>query len=204
MQARTTGDARPSGEAELVAASQRGDPRAFNEIVTLYQGQAYNLAYRTLGEPEAAADATQEAFLNAYRHIGQYRGGSFRAWLLRIVTNACYDEFRRRQRSPQTAPLEPGEDEMALPVPDSSPTPEERALQGELQRHLMSGLASLPYDQRVTVVLSDVQGLSYEEIAEATGAELGTVKSRLSRGRAHMRDFLLRAGELSPARHRHT
>ncbi len=193
------------GEGELIAASQGGDPRAFNEIVAMYQGQAYNLAYRTLGEPEAAADATQEAFLNAYRHITQYRGGSFRSWLLRIVTNVCYDEFRRRQRSPQTSPLQPdGDEDAAIPeFPDAGPTPEERAERGDLQRHLMAGLSILPYEQRVAVILSDVQGMSYEEIAAATGTELGTVRSRLARGRARMRDFLLRSGELSTARYRH-
>ncbi len=192
-------------EADLIAASQRGDAWAFNGLVSLYERQVYNLAYRTLGDPEAAADATQEAFLSAYRHINQYRGGSFRGWLLRITTNCCYDEFRQRQRIPQSISLDQAKEEDAAPdPPDQDPTPEEAALQGDLQRHLQAGLATLPYEQRVVVVLSDVQGMSYEEIAEVTGTSLGTVKSRLSRGRAHLRDFLVASGELSFAKGRHT
>lgn len=191
-------------ENGLIGASRDGDARAFNQLVADYQGQVYNLAYRILSEPESAADATQDAFLSAYRNIRQFRGGSFRAWLMRIATNACYDELRRRKRSPQAASLDQALDEDTAPEPpDREPTPEERIIRRDMQQHLQRGLATLPYDQRVVVVLSDVQGLSYEEIAEVTNASLGTVKSRLSRGRAHMRDFLVRSGELSPARFRH-
>ncbi|MCL5027181.1 MAG: sigma-70 family RNA polymerase sigma factor [Chloroflexi bacterium] len=191
-------------ENELIGASQAGDTPAFNQLVVAYQTQVYNLAYRMLSEPESAADATQEAFLSAYRHIRQFRGGSFRAWLLRIATNACYDELRRRRRSPQAASLDQAMDEEGTPEPpDRDPTPEEAVLHRDLQQHLQRGLAGLPYEQRVVVVLSDVQGLSYEDIAEVTNASLGTVKSRLSRGRAHLRDFLERSGELSPAPYRH-
>jgi RNA polymerase sigma-70 factor (ECF subfamily) len=191
-------------EPALITASQQGDPRAFNQLVAAYQTQVYNLAYRTLSDAEAAADAAQEAFLSAYRHIRQFRGGSFRAWLLRIATNCCYDEFRRRGRSPQSTSLERALEEDGAPEPpDREPTPEERLLSRDLQRHLQQALATLPHDQRVVVVLSDVQGMSYEEIAEATGASLGTVKSRLSRGRAHLRDFLVRSGELPLSRFRH-
>ncbi len=90
-------------EQALIRAAQRGDLNAFNELVLLYQGRVYNLAYRIMGDGDAAADASQEAFISAYRAIGGYRGGSFRAWLMRIVTNACYDELRRRRRRPASS-----------------------------------------------------------------------------------------------------
>jgi RNA polymerase sigma-70 factor (ECF subfamily) len=187
-------------EQTLIQDAQRGHLDAFNELVLLYQNQAYNVAYRIMGDSDSAEDATQEAFISAYRAISRYRGGSFRAWLLRIVTNACYDELRRRKRRP-TSSLE------ALYVTDVAPGdpfvngaegPEAYAQRQDLNQALHAGLQTLPPDQRVVLVLSDVQGYDYREIAEITGVSLGTVKSRLSRARAKMRDFLLDQGELLP------
>jgi RNA polymerase sigma-70 factor (ECF subfamily) len=187
-------------EQVLIQAAQRGNLDAFNELVLLYQNQAYNVAYRIMGEADSAADATQEAFISAYRAISGFRGGSFRAWLLRIVTNACYDELRRRKRRP-TSSLE------AIYVTDTAPheafvngdeSPESFAQRQDLNRALHAGLQTLPEDQRVTLVLSDVQGYDYKEIADITEVSLGTVKSRLSRARAKMRDYLLAQGELLP------
>jgi RNA polymerase sigma-70 factor (ECF subfamily) len=187
-------------EQALIRDAQRGHLDAFNELVLLYQNQAYNVAYRIMGDSDSAEDATQEAFISAFRAISSYRGGSFRAWLLRIVTNACYDELRRRKRRP-TSSLE------ALYVTDAMPGdpfvngaegPEGYAQRQDLNRALHAGLQTLPPDQRVVLVLSDVQGYDYREIAEITGVSLGTIKSRLSRARAKMRDFLLEQGELLP------
>jgi RNA polymerase sigma factor (sigma-70 family) len=193
-----------ANEATLIDASQQGDTYAFNRLAESYQTQVYNLAYRILGQPEPAADATQETFLSAFRHIRQYRGGSFRSWLLSIANSRCYDEFRRRSRSPATNSLDQARDEGTAPDPtDTSPTPEDSAIRSELRSHLQEALLTLPYEQRVVVVLSDVQGMPYEEIAEATGVALGTVKSRLSRGRASLRDFLIAAGELPGGSRRH-
>ncbi|MFQ6059549.1 MAG: RNA polymerase sigma factor, partial [Anaerolineae bacterium] len=190
-------------EQALIKAARKGDARAFNQLVRAYQSLAYNVAYRILGDAEAAADATQDAFLSAFQALGRFRGGSFRAWLLRIVTNACYDQLRRQQRRP-TSSLED-----LLPEPDTSSyfthkgeAPEDYALRQELGRIIQQGLQTLPPDQRMTLVLSDVQGLSYQEIAEVTQVSLGTVKSRLSRGRARLRDYLLAQEELLPARYR--
>jgi len=172
--------------------------------VLSYQSMAYNVAYRILGDRDAAADATQDAFLSAFKAIGKFRGGSFKSWLLRIVTNACYDQLRLKQRRP-TASLD------ALLVANPAPiqslsepgeSPEEYAMRQELSRVIQAGIGILPPEQRVTLVLSDVQGLSYQEIAEITGASLGTVKSRLSRARGKLRDFLLERGELLPSRYR--
>jgi len=191
-------------EAELVKASQRGDVGAFNRLVLSYQELVYNICYRMLDDAEAAADVTQDAFLSAFQALKGFRGGSFKAWLLRIATNGCYDQLRRRKRQP-TAPLDEllGDGENPGTLADHDPGPEERALRRELIEHLQHGLTTLPMEQRTAVILSDVHQLSYEEIAQVTGASLGTVKSRLSRGRAHLRDFLLRHGELWPMQRRH-
>ena len=190
-------------EAVLIERSQSGDLDAFNTLVLAYQGQVYNLCLRMLGSPQAAEDAAQEAFIAAYRAVPRFRGGRFRAWLLRIAANACYDELRRRRSRPQV-PLEaPADDERPrAELPASDEPLEQRAERLELARCLQEGLASLPPDQRLAVILRDVQGLAYEEVAEATGASLGTVKSRISRGRAALRDFLLARGELLPSRFR--
>lgn len=190
-------------EAVLVERSQGGDLDAFNALVLAYQGQVYNLCLRMLGSPQAAEDAAQEAFIAAYRAVPRFRGGRFRAWLLRIAANASYDELRRRRSRPQVPLDTPADDERpSAELPASDEPPEQRAERLELARYLQGGLASLPPDQRLAVILRDVQGLAYEEVAEATGASLGTVKSRISRGRAAMRVFLLARGELLPSRFR--
>jgi RNA polymerase sigma-70 factor (ECF subfamily) len=195
---------RSMDEQALIQAAQRGDLNAFNELVLFYQRQVYNLAYRIMGDEDSAADAAQEAFISAYRGIGRYRGGSFKAWLMRIVTNACYDELRRRKRRP-TSSLD------ALYVTDAAPGevlmsesegPEAYARRQDLNRTLHTGLQTLPEEQRTTLVLSDVQGYDYQEISQITGVSLGTVKSRLSRARAKMRDYLLTQEELLPAGYR--
>jgi len=182
-------------ESRLVARSRQGDLQAFNSLVEMYQGITYNLCLRLLGSPEAAEDATQEAFLSAFRHIADFRGGSFRSWLLRIAANAATDELRRRRRRPQI-PLEsaPDGEGPAYQVADSSPGPEAVALRREVIRQVEAGLLTLPGDQRLAVVLSDVQGLSYDEVAQVTGATLGTVKSRISRGRERLRRYLSERG----------
>ncbi len=190
-------------ETALIERSQRGDLDAFNSLVLAYQGQVYNLCLRMLGSPQAAEDATQEAFIAAYRAVSRFRRGNFRAWLLRIAANACYDELRRRRSRPQV-PLEApaGDDRPAAELPAPDEPLAQRAERLELARHLREGLTTLPPDQRLAVILRDVRGLAYEEIAEASGASLGTVKSRISRGRAALRDFLLARGELLPSRFR--
>ena len=156
------------------------------------------MAYRTLGSPEEAADATQEAFLSAFRALREYRGGSFKGWLLRIVVNACYDQLRRRQRHPTSsleALAEKGESATTLP-PDPRPGPELAILRGETADVIQQALGKLAADHRLAVVLCDVHGLSYEEAAAALEVAVGTLKSRLSRARAQLRDELAARGEL--------
>jgi RNA polymerase sigma-70 factor (ECF subfamily) len=191
-------------ESLAIEQSRQGSTAAFNQLVAAYQSQVYNTAYRIVGDPQAAADAAQEAFISAYKNIRAFRGGSFKAWLLRIVTNACYDQFRRKQRHPTTS-LDAllVADEEPDTLPGAVESPEEHALRREMHVQVQDALMTLPPDQRTVVVLSDIQGLSYEEIAEVTQATLGTVKSRLSRAREHLRAELT-ARELSPSVQRHS
>jgi RNA polymerase sigma-70 factor (ECF subfamily) len=186
-------------EQEQIEAAQRGSLGAYNDLVRAYEQRVFNLCYRMLGDRESAADATQEAFFSAYQALDRFRGGSFKAWLLRIATNACYDQLRRRQRRPvqsldqmltdEQHPFDP-------PSTDRTGDPEDRLLQLELSREIQQALNTLPEDQRLVIVLADIQGLSYEEISEVTRTSLGTVKSRISRGRVKLRDSLLGRGEL--------
>ncbi|NJN66621.1 MAG: sigma-70 family RNA polymerase sigma factor [Chloroflexaceae bacterium] len=189
----------------LIEAGQKGDIAAFNQLVLNYQGRVYQVCYRMLGDAEGAADATQDTFFSVFRNLGRFRGGSFRAWVLRIATNTCYDVLRARKRRPTTsldAALEADEAGRSLDPPDPGEPPDETVLRRELGAAIQRGLAELPDDQRLVIVLSDIQGLSYQEIAHITEANLGTVKSRLSRGRARLRD-ILKEMELLPSRYRH-
>ncbi|MBI4340191.1 MAG: sigma-70 family RNA polymerase sigma factor [Chloroflexi bacterium] len=184
-------------EVGLVQRSQKGDVDAFNQLVELYQGHVYNLALRMLGSESGAADAAQETFISAFRAIGGFRGGNFRSWLLRIAANACKDMLRAARARP-TLSLEALE-----PDPEATPrshaeSPEEHALRAELIAQIQQGLDALPQDQRLALALVDIQGFSYEDAAGVMGTSVGTVKSRLSRGRARMRDYLRNYPELLP------
>lgn len=182
----------------LVAAARRGDLDAYNALVLQFQDAVYSLAYRLMGDRDMAADAAQEAVIAAWRRLDTYRGGSFRAWLLKITANHCYDEFRRRKRAPSVS-LEAvtGDDDAFLPIAAHDETPEQAVQRTELQRAIQNCLMALPPDQRAVAVLSDVEGFDYQAIAEQVGAALGTVKSRLSRARAALRDCLRDVLELS-------
>jgi RNA polymerase sigma-70 factor (ECF subfamily) len=189
-------------EPALVDAARGGDREAFNRLVVHYQSLAYNVAFRILSDPDAAADATQDAFISAYRAMPRFRGGSFRSWLLRIVTNACYDQLRAKKRRPTTSlDADPDMDWEEWTVDDGE-RPEEFAERQALSQVIQRGLDALPDDQRTVIVLSDIQGLRYGEIAEALGISLGTVKSRLNRGRRKLQDLLQENRELLPARYR--
>jgi RNA polymerase sigma-70 factor (ECF subfamily) len=188
-------------ETALIQSARKGDLTAFNTLVLAYQHQVYNLAYRIMGEEAAAADAAQETFISAYKNLKSFRGGSFKSWLLRIVTNACYDELRRRKRRPAASLddlVSDTEKDVEFDVPSNDEGPELQAQRRELADLIQRGISALPEDQRIVLVLSDVQGMSYEEIADTTNSNLGTVKSRLSRGRAKLREWLQAHGELLP------
>jgi RNA polymerase sigma-70 factor, ECF subfamily len=198
-------------EAPLIARSQSGDVNAFNQLVLHYQQTVYNVILRMLGDRDTAADVAQETFIAAYRAIQSFRGGSsFRAWLLRIATNQACDHWRRTNRHPvDSLDSVMDEDEAhavgllgTLATAEQAANPEEFLLNQELQALIQKGLQELPLDQRVAVVLCDVQGLSYEEIAASTQTSLGTVRSRIARGRARLRDYLYKHKELLPRSYR--
>ena len=184
-----------ASEAERIAAAQNGNTVAFNQLVIAYQELAYNVALRLVGDPDTAADVTQDAFLSAYRHLDQFKGGSFRSWLLRIVTNASYDVLRSRQHKKGQS-LDEMIEESAFDVPDSGELPETATLRHEFAEKIQAGLDLLPVDQRAVIILYDIHGLSYEEIGVALQINLGTVKSRLSRARGRLRDYLMEHSEL--------
>jgi len=181
-------------EAAVIARAQAGDRTAFAQLMEHYQSACYGLAWRLLGDGDHAADATQDAFLHAYDAIRSYRGGVFRSWLLRITANASYDILRRAQRRPTTALPEPDE---GTELPDASaPNPVAEAGRNELYRHLDAALRRLPGEQRIAVVLCDVYGMDYGEVAAATESALGTVKSRIHRGRLRLRELMAAHREL--------
>jgi len=190
-------------ESALIAAAKQGDLDSFNHLVLAYQELIYNQAYRVMGESNAADDATQDAFIAAYRKLNTYRGGSFRAWLLRIVTNTCYDELRRRKRHPTTQlePIDDSGEEIESPnwIADPNESPEETAERVELGLAIQRCVDDLPPDFRVVVTLVDIQGLDYAEVAEVVGKPLGTVKSRLARARSRLRQCLQGFWELLPS-----
>jgi RNA polymerase sigma factor, sigma-70 family len=196
-------------EEQLIARSQHGDVDAFNQLIKQYQQIMYGTVFRLLADYDAAADVTQDAFIAAYKAIKSYRGdASFRSWLLRIGSNMACDHWRRVQRHP-TASLDSivSDEEPqsvhtleALAATDPASNPEEYALSRELQTMIEQGLQQLPLEQRTVLVLYDIQGLSYEEVAQATQTTLGTVRSRISRGRTRLRTILQKqqSGELFP------
>ena len=190
----------PGDEADLVLAACDGNLDAFNALVDLHERSVFNLCLRMLGNREAAEDAAQDAFLSAFRNARAFRGSSFRAWLMRIAANACTDELRRRGRRPAhslDAPP-PGTDD-PLDIADVAAGPEALLLRKEQQEALQAALLRLPDDQRIAVIMCDVQGFSYEEIGEAMRSSLGTVKSRIARAREKLRGMLPPAREQTEA-----
>lgn len=190
-------------ETSLINSAQQGDLNAFNTLILHYQDAVFNTALRILGDEDQAQDAAQEAFISAFQSIKSFRGGSFKAWLLRTVTNACLDELRRQKRRP-TTPLEPetsdGE-EMDSPkwLADSSMTPAQKAEADELEHAIQHCLDALPTEFRTAVVLADVQGMDYTEVAATVRVPLGTIKSRLARARLRLRECLRSFEELLPS-----
>jgi RNA polymerase sigma-70 factor (ECF subfamily) len=194
-------------EQVLVSDALRGDLDAFNRLVLAYQDLAFNVAYRMLADEDLAADAVQNAFISAYKNLRAYRGGSFKAWVMRMVTNGCYDELRRQKRRP-TVSLEPvnredGEEmESAEWLRSDDPQPEVAFDTAELEHALQHCLENLPLEFRSVVVLVDVQGMEYEEVSQSVKVPLGTVKSRLARARLKLRECLQQFQELLPPQFR--
>ncbi len=179
-------------DQSLVQLAQQGDLSAFNDIVERHQRAVYATCLRMLRDPQLAEDATQDAFVRAWSAIDSFRGGIVRPWLLRIATNRTYDVLRSRARRPaQSLDAQPFESEPEWSTQvQPAENPEQFSTRGELSDLLQEALASLPEDQRLAIVLSDVQGYGYDEIAQVMDIAVGTVKSRISRGRGRLREFL--------------
>lgn len=187
-----------------IKKAQRGDIESFNTLVLLFQDYVYSISYRIMGEGDSASDAAQDTFITAFRKLDTFRGGNFRAWLARITTNTCYDELRKRKRRPQDYLEELPGAEMydEAPIAADSPTPEQEAQRADLNQAIQDCITALNDDQRIVMVMSDVQGYSYQEIADMVDTSLGTVKSRLSRARLAVRRCLQAVQELLPHEYR--
>jgi len=173
----------------LLERAREGDLEAFNDLVRLYQDQLFALVVRMVPDRDQASDVTQEAFFSAYRNLRGFRGGSVKSWLNRIAVNAAMDTQRARKRRP-SQPYPELEDESWQPPADESADPVTTALTTERHRVLNAALATITGDQRTAIVLFDLEGYDYAEIADMTGVSLGTVKSRIHRGRLALRDRL--------------
>jgi RNA polymerase sigma-70 factor (ECF subfamily) len=195
------GSVRPGDEAIarrddiLVSRALEGDLAAFNQLVEAYQDLCHSLVARLVPDPDQASDAVQEAFFSAYRNLRSYRGPSFRGWLTRIAVNAAMDLQRARKRRP-VSPYPELEDESWQPPAGADTDPETLATASERGRVLASALRAIADDQRTAIVLYDVEGYDYAEIAVMTGVSLGTVKSRIHRGRLALRALLAERMEL--------
>ena len=170
----------------LVERAQAGDLAAFNDLVECYQDQLYGLVARMVPDPDQAADVVQEAFFSAYRNLASFRGGIVRSWLSRIAVNAAMDLQRARKRRP-VQPYPELEDDSWQPPAGEDADPERQVVTAERVTALNAALAAIGDDQRAAIVLFDVEGFDYAEIAEMTGVSLGTVKSRIHRGRLALR-----------------
>ena len=190
----------PQEEEAAIQLALHQDVNAFNRLVEAYERLAYSVAYRMLRDEEQAADAVQESFIKAYRALHTFQGGSFKSWLMRIVTNTCYDALRARKRR-DTSNLDdlPEGEEYAAYLTDPAESPAAFAERMELNQLIEQAIAALPDDQRLVILLCDVHGYAYEEIAEITGVPMGTVKSRISRARGKLREYLMGHSELLPA-----
>lgn len=200
-----------NNEIDFISKAQQGDVHSFNSLVLHYQDMAFSVAYRIMQEQHSASDATQDAFISAFQKLHQFNGQNFKAWLMRIVTNTCYDELRRRKRRP-TSSLDGLVEEAGDSLPFSSEDdmhlmasiegPESVVQRTELQSAVEECIRGLNETYRLIVVLADVEDYSYEEVSQLADISLGTVKSRLSRARARLRDCLRQKEELLPGQYR--
>ena len=194
-------------ETSLIQTAKQGDVQTFNRLVLTYQQQVYNLALRMLSDESLAEDATQETFLAAYRNLHKFRGGSFRAWLLRIVINRCYDELRRQKRQPSQTlenPVVNNEEYLDDPVDikDNQTLPEDALAIRQLENAVQNCIEQLSKENRAVVVLVDIQGMDNQAASDVVHVPLGTIKSRLARARLQLQDCLQGAWELLPSQYR--
>ena len=183
-------------EQNWITAAQAGDQIAFEQLVRLYEKRVYALTSRMCRNPADAEEAAQEAFLAAWQGLPFFRGdSSFSTWLYRLASNACVDVLRREGRHQAAASLDDGD--AAIDLPDGSLSPHDEAERSELRQQIEDGLAALPPDYRQVLILRELHQRSYDEIADILSLDLGTVKSRINRGRKRLRKILLESGNFS-------
>lgn len=183
-------------EQMLLKRSQQGEIKAFEELIAKHQLLAYNIAYRIMGNEEDAKDATQEALIKVFKHLNSFNGDSqFSTWLYRIVVNSCKDLLRKSNRQKVVSidnAFETDDGEIPFELKDEKLTPEESVIQHETSYTVQKAIKSLPEQNRTVIVLRDIQGLSYDEIASIEGVPIGTVKSRIKRGRDMLKEVLIK------------
>ena len=182
-------------EKAWIDAAREGDPHAFEQLIHLYEKRVFALTRRMCKNPADAEEAAQEAFLSAWQGLRFFRGeSSFSTWLYRLASNACVDQLRKEGRHQAAAGPSLNDEEAVLEIQDDAPTPHTLAEQAELRQQIEEGLNALPEEYRNVLILREVHQQSYDEIAEILSLDLGTVKSRISRGRKRLRKFLLESG----------
>ena len=183
----------------LLEKARHGDQEAFGELVRLYEKKVYALTLRMCKNPDDAAEAAQEAFLAAWQGLKFFRGeASFSTWLYRLASNACVDLLRKEQRHKAAAGPSLNDADTYMDIADDAATPQELAERSELREQIEEGLQSLSPEHREVLILRELHQLSYDEIAQTLDLDTGTVKSRISRGRKALRNFLLQSGNFSP------
>ena len=183
----------------LLEKARQGDQEAFGELVRLYEKKVYALTLRMCKNPDDAAEAAQEAFLAAWQGLKFFRGeASFSTWLYRLASNACVDLLRKEQRHRAAAGPSLNDEDTYMDVADDAAIPQELAERSELREQIEEGLQSLSPEHREVLILRELHQLSYDEIAQTLDLDTGTVKSRISRGRKALRNFLLQSGNFSP------
>ena len=187
-------------EQQWIDDARQGDQEAFAQLVRLYEKRVYALALRMCKNPDDAAEAAQEAFLAAWQGLRFFRGeSSFSTWLYRLASNACVDLLRQEGRRQSAAGPSLNDEEARVDVPDPAPSPQEQAERSELREQIEAGLQALTPDHRQVLILREMHQLSYDEISQVLDVDVGTVKSRINRGRKQLRNFLLTSGNfLSP------
>lgn len=185
-------------EQELIQAARRGDDSAFEELVRQYEKKVYHLALRMCGNQEDAMEVSQEAFLSIWRGLKFFRGdASFSTWVYRLTSNAAIDYLRRQNRRTALEGTSLDDEESHLEPSDPAPTPQQAVEREERSRHLQEGLMALSAEHRQVLLLRELHGLSYDEIGQQLELDLGTVKSRIARGREKLRKILLASGNFS-------
>lgn len=185
-------------EKDLIAACRQGDERAFEALIRLHEKRVYALCRRMCRDEEDALEAAQDTFLAVWRGLPRYReDAAFSTWLYRLASNACLDILRREKK--RSGELSLDDEEVRMDPADAAPRPDEAAERDETRREVREALYALPHDYRQVLLLRETEQLSYAEIAAATGLELGTVKSRISRARLALRDALAASGNFFSA-----